>query len=270
MQKNNFKEQYGPWSLVTGASSGIGEEFARQLAALGLDVVIAARREEKLSQLAKELENKYSIKVKVCVVDLSVPNCLATVKAITDRLDIGLLVSNAGTSFPGKFLDNDLDAEVTNLILQTQTPLRLIKEYGQPMRQRGRGGIILLSSSMAYMAGPLMANYVACKAFTLSLAESLWYELKDDGVDVLSLAPGPTKTEGTAQYKKIVDGVEKEPPFPMDSVENVVKTGLEALGKKPSVIAGTSNKIMSFIFSRILPRASRNTLLGKMMGKATQ
>ena len=262
-----FRDKYGRWALVTGASAGIGEEFARQLAAQGFNLVLAARREDKLAEVAAQVKKNYEVEIKICGVDLADPDCMSTLRNTTAKLDIGLLVSNAGTSYPGKFLNNRLEEEIANLVLQTQTPLRLIKEYGQQMRQRGRGGIILLSSSMAYLAGPFFANYVAGKAYTLMLAEALWFELREEGIDILSLAPGPTKTEGTKKYAIIENGEEKD-PFPMGNVDDVVREGITALGRKPSVITGRSNKVIAFVFSRLLTRKRRNIIVGKMMSKS--
>jgi len=190
-----FREHYGPWALVTGASAGIGREFARRLAEMGLNLVLVARRKQRIEELAQELENKNKIQVRPISADLSQPDFLPMILSGTQSIDIGLLVNNAGFGIAGKFLDHELEKELALLDVNCRAQLILTHVFGRPMAQRKRGGIIFVSSVSAYIATPFEANYAASKVYELFLAESLGYELKRDGVDVLALCPGSTETE---------------------------------------------------------------------------
>ena len=149
-----FKDKYGPWALITGASSGIGAEFARQLAAKGLNLVLVARREERLRALARELETAHPIAVTIIPVDLTTTDFLAVIQQATDGLEIGLLVNNAGVMPTGRFLDHDLEQELRQLNLNTRAPLILTHHFGRPMAERGRGGLLFLASMTAFQGTP--------------------------------------------------------------------------------------------------------------------
>ena len=146
---SEFKQKYGPWALITGASSGIGMEFARQLAAMGINLVLVARREDKLNTLATELKSSHGIDAKVVMADLSRDDFLPTLRSATAGLEIGLLVNNAGLTTTGAIVDNKLEDELNLLHLNCRAPLILAHEYGKPMRERKRGGIIFLGSVLS-------------------------------------------------------------------------------------------------------------------------
>jgi len=190
-----FEERYGPWALITGASSGIGAEFSRQLAAMGLNLVLVARRKQRIEELAGQLERTNQIQVKTIAADLSQSDFLPLILSSTHSIEIGLLVNNAGFGLAGKFLDHELEKELALLDVNCRAPLILSHVFGRQMAQRKRGGIIFISSVSGYIATPFEASYAASKAYELFLAESLGYELKRDGVDVLALCPGSTDTE---------------------------------------------------------------------------
>ncbi len=241
---NNFVNKYGPWAIVTGASSGIGEEFARQLASLKLNLVLIARRKEKLELLSTELMNKYGIQIKIIPTDISHPDFLKQIKAVTDLLDVGLLINNAGFALTGNFLDHTIEDELSLLYVNCRAPLILSHHFGNKMVQRGKGGIINVSSVAAFLPMPFWTTYSASKVYDLHFSEGLWFELKGKGVDVLALCPGATRTE----FSKVAGtkGGGMEPV-------QVVQIGLQNLGKKPTVIAGISNRIITFLmkfFSR--------------------
>src|SRR5262245_66071672 len=137
----NFVERFGPWALVTGASSGIGEAFARRLAQIGMNLVLVARREDRLRKLAEELQSQHSVSTRVVPVDLSQDNFLPAIEQATADVSVGLLVNNAGIATTGKFLDNDLGAELALLHVNSRPPLILTHHFGMSMPKPGRGGI---------------------------------------------------------------------------------------------------------------------------------
>ena len=172
-----FKECYGPWALVTGASSGIGAEFARQLAALGLNLVLVARRRQRLEVLARPLESGNHIEVKAVVADLSQPDFQPLLLAETQSVDIGLLVNNAGIGLANKFLDHVLENELALLNVNCRAVLVLSHLFGRQMAVRRKGGIIFVSSVSGYLATPYEASYAASKVYELFLAGTIvcWF-----------------------------------------------------------------------------------------------
>ena len=240
-----FRDKYGPWALVSGASSGMGAAFARQLAARGFNVVLVARREDRLRALAEELKRSGSVETRVVSADLSRDDFIPQLAEATDGLEINLLVNNAGLGLTGDFLTNDLDAELGMLHLNARAPLLLTYHYGGMMRDRGRGGIIFLASIVAFAGNAAWSNYAATKGHNLLFAEGLAEELKRDGVDVLALCPGFARTE----FMKLT-------PFGrVMSMEPdaVVATALRSLGRKRRVTAGLVNKAIVFS-TRLQPR----------------
>lgn len=222
-------ERYGPWALVTGSSSGIGEEFANQLAAAGLNLVLAARRQEKLEKIAERLRQAHDVEVKVVPVDLTDEHFLATLRETTDALDVGLVISSAGGAAMGALVSRENDAVDWLIRLNVRAPTLIANHYGKRLAARGRGGLVLVASTVASQPTALIGEYGATKAHQLYLDESLHGELKQHGVDVTVLNPGPTRTEMVAG----TDGFDPS-KIPMMWMETpaVVRAGLNALGKK--------------------------------------
>lgn len=241
---NEFYEKYGPWALVTGASSGIGEEFCKQLAALGFNLVIVARRMDRLTRTANELMATHAITVKVVPVDLSLPDFMQEIEDGTASLDVGLLVNCAGFALTGDFLGHDIEEELSLLHVNCRAPLMLNHHFGRKMIQQKKGGIINVSSAAAFMPIPSWTLYSASKIYTLYLSEGLWFELKRSHVDVLALCPGSTRTEFSKVAGTSMEGMQVTP---------VVALALKNLGKKVSVIPGIGNNIASSI-SRFISR----------------
>ena len=177
----HFRYTYGPWALITGASSGLGAEFSRQLAAKGLNLVLVARRSDRLQDLSQNLSLTYSIDTRVVPLDLAQDDFLPQLTQTTAGLDIGLLVNNAGAALHHDFLANDLETELQILSLNTRSPLMLAHHYGQQLLQRRRGGIIFLSSVVGLVGSPQRSNYAATKGHNLLLAEGLAAELTPSG-----------------------------------------------------------------------------------------
>ena len=260
----NFKQKYGSWALVTGASSGIGLEFARQLAAEGINVVLAARRQSRLEALAKDLRQQHQVQTRVIGIDLTDPDFLTKIDEATADLDIGLLVNNAGFAAPGAFLKKPIEDRQRNIQLNINSPMELAYHYGQKMVTRGRGGIIFVSSTAAYTGSPYLANYAATKAYILQFGKALSVELKPKGVDVLVLSPGATRTE-------MVDAIEgaqmEKAPMPWMDADAVARAGLRSLGRKPEVIPGFLNNLMMFMMTRLMPTKPALNMFGGIMAK---
>jgi short subunit dehydrogenase len=166
-----FPELFGPWALVTGASSGIGKAFAHRLAAMRMNLVLVARREERLRQLADALHRRHAVTVRVVAADLFAGHFLPRIERATQDVSVGLLVNNAGVATAGNFLDNELDTELALLHINTRAPLMLAHHFGRSMRQRGRGSRIFVLSTIAFSAVPAWSNYAASKVYDLGLAE---------------------------------------------------------------------------------------------------
>ena len=261
----NLEQKYGPWAVVTGASSGIGRDFALQLAQAGLNVVLIARRRELLDALASDIAQEYRVQTRVIDTDLASADALGKIESSTQDLDIGLLVSNAGAGFPGAFLKDSLESRTSVVQLNVLATVQLTYLFGKKMMQRGSGGILLVSSVGALLAGPWLANYTATKAFVLSFGESLQIELEKDGIDVTVLLPGATRTEMAAKEGADFSHV---PGFMWSNSDDVACAGLAALGKKAVVIPGAVNRISTFIMSKMLPRRFASIAFGKTIQQA--
>jgi hypothetical protein len=166
-------ETFGPWAVVTGASSGIGKEFARQLAANGLHVVLVARRLPLLEDLGHQLATTYGVQYRAIGVDLSEPDFLATLEAATRDPDVGLLISNAGAFLPGAFLQLDRSRLQQMVYLNVLAHLDVSHHFGQRLAARGRGGLLLVASTAGLQGVPFSAEYAAAKGFVLNLGEAL-------------------------------------------------------------------------------------------------
>lgn len=239
-------ESYGSWALITGASSGIGFEFAKQLASHGMNLVLVARREHKLNELAQTLVKKHGVEIKVAPVDLTRPNFLTEILAVTDELEIGLLVNCAGFSTTGPFLNNDIQKELDMLHVNCRAPMLLAHAFGKQMAVRKRGGIVFISSSVAFSPVPYWAHYSATKAHSSFLGEGLSYELKHEGIDVLTVCPGGTRTE----FQEVA-GISDVGAM---SPSSVVTAALRSLGKKSLIVPGWHNRFLYAGVGKLLPK----------------
>jgi short-subunit dehydrogenase len=245
-QSLRLTERYGGWALVTGASSGIGAALARQIAADGMNVVVSARREDRLISLAGGLERDFGIETRVVVADLSERSGQTQLIDSVSDLEIGLLVNNAGLGYAGRFdlLDGD---QLRRLVsINCEAPVVLTHAFVQGMRERGRGGVFFTGSVAGRQPLPLHAVYSATKAFDQFLGEALWGELRASNIDVVVLEPGSTETE----FQEVAGEIAHSG----HSADDVARIGLAALGEQPSVIAGWFNWIRANVASRFLTR----------------
>lgn len=249
MEPTAFALRYGPWALVTGASSGLGEEFARQLAAEGLSLVLVARRLERLEALGAFLKERFGVQVRCVQADLACEDGMAATLAAVEDLEIGLLVNNAGFGTTGDFLDTPLERSLELLHLNCRAPVVLSHALGAKMRARRRGGMIFTASLAAWQSMPGWTLYAASKNWDLMLAEGLHFELAPYGVDVTALCPGATRTEfgEVAKAANFFQTNSMNPP-------EVVAAGIAALGKTTHVVTGWHNKLVA-ASNRLFPRS---------------
>ena len=259
--RTTFAAKYGPWALVTGASKGLGAEFCRQLAAKGLNLVMVASHEDALMGQSADIEREYGVKTQPVTLDLGSDGFMARLAPLTADLDIGLLVSNAAVSDVGPFLQATPAYLTRQLRVNSLAGVLLARHYGALMTQRQRGGIILMSSGSAQHGTPFSANYAATKAFNLILAESLWYEFKPRGVDVLGVLAGATRTEGWLANSPKPDAL-----VPVMGTAPVVASSLRALGRRPSVAPGVINRL-GYAAMGLMTRQRAVKTLGASMNK---
>lgn len=253
----------GKWALVTGASSGIGPEFAHALAEKGAKLVLVARRTEPMQRLAQMLRDKYRVEVRVEGMDLSLPDAADALKGRLDAagIDVDILINNAGVGVTGEFTEQSTEQITTMLRLNIVGLTALTHVFAAEMKARGGGHILLLASVAAYQPSPLYAAYAATKAYVLSLGVALHAELAPHRVVVTVLSPGVTDTG-------FFDAA-GQPPTPamqkmMMKPRPVVDIGLAALfQEKSSIVAGAMNRLLT-LFSRVLSRDTAAMIAYKM------
>jgi short-subunit dehydrogenase len=259
-EKSRLKNKYGQWAIITGASSGIGLELATQLASAGFNLVINSRYFEKLQEVEKQLKSSSKVEIKIVAADLSETDGLDKIIQATEGLNIGLLIVSAGYGTSGNFIDSSLHSEINMLKVNCEALLILTHYYSQQFVQQKRGGIILMSSMVAFQGTPYSANYAATKAYVQTLAEGLAVELKPKGVDVLAAAPGPVES-GFSQRANLKMSMSLTP----------AKVGvpiLKALGRKTTVLPGLLTKILVYSL-RTVPRWGKVKIMEKVMGGMT-
>ena len=258
-------ERYGPVALVTGASSGIGREFARLLAVAGLDLVLVARRRDRIEALAKDLSQAHGVEVAALPLDLARRDFLDVLLPFCEGRDIGLVVSNAGLGAKGLLDETPRQTLEAVLDVNCRAPLLLAHAFVPRLRARGRGGVILTGSIEAYTPTPWSVGYSASKAFARALGEGLWGELRGCGIDVLALAPGATDTEMLP-----ASGMDaRDMPTGVMTPAEVARQGLERLGGGPSHITGGVNRALVGFLS-ILPRRLALLAAGRGMRDAIE
>ena len=259
LSDDEFRERYGPWAFIAGASDGTGEAFARELAAKGINVVLAARSQDKLKALAEDIKTTYDVKTRALALDLTSVDLADVVKAGTYDLAVGLLIYVTGspnTTYE-RLLDQSEEHVLRMVRLNCVGPARLAMYFGRGMRDRGKGGMMFLTSTAALTGSSYQTIYSATKAFDHIFAESLWHDLHPYGIDVMSLFVGATRTAKSASLPIDMDkfselmaeslpSIELDGTLPKDAImapEDVAKEGLANLGQTPVWIAGEFNRL---------------------------
>src|SRR3982074_362020 len=249
-------------TLITGASSGIGEVFARKLAARGRNVLLVARSEDKLITLCNELGRSNSIRAQYVALDLSKPESPARLFEEAEKrgLQVDMLINNAGFGSMGEFSKLDLARELNMIDLNIKALVELTHRFLQPMIERKQGAIINVASTAAFQPVPYMATYAATKAFVLSFSEALWEENRPYGIKIMALCPGVTDTN----FFESARG-HKPPARASQTPEEVVDTALRGLARgKSHVISGWTNFLMTQS-ERLAPRSIITRVAGRMM-----
>lgn len=261
---DDFVRRFGPAALVTGASSGIGEQFARQLAARGLHLVVTARRKERLDALADELRGAHGVRVTAVAADLAHADFLAPVTAACADEDIGLVVSNAGFGLKGPLHAADPEQLRAMLHVNCLAPTLLARAFAPGLLARGRGGLLFTGSIEGFIAFPWSTAYSASKAYVTFLGEGLAEELRARGIAVLVLAPGSTDTDAPR-----LQGIDRSQLVGLMSPADVARQALDQLGRRPIVITGWMNRVMIGVLTRV-PRRLGVRLAGAALKTALQ
>jgi uncharacterized protein len=260
MSLDHLRFRYGPWGLVTGASNGLGRAFAEALAEAGLNLVLVARRESVLAEVAAGLTARWGIHTRVIAADLATRAGVRAVIEKTLDADVGLLVAAAGFGTSGAFLESRLENELEMLEVNCAAVTALSHHFGQRFVDRGRGGLVLLSSLLAFQGVPRASTYAATKAYVQTLAEGLRRELAERGVDVIASAPGPVLTGfGDRANMRMTFGLR-----PAD----VASPTLTALGRRTTVRPGWLSKALEWSLA-LLPRWGRVRALERVMRQMT-
>jgi len=246
--------RFGPWALITGASSGIGRGFAEQIAANKINVVLAARRLPVMDELGRELAARHGIRFRSVRADLAGPDFMDAVIRATQDLDIGLVVSNAGDMVLGELVAASYALLARETSLNVNSHLAIAHHFGQRLAGRGAGGLLLVSSTAALQAVPYSANYAAAKAYVFTLGEGLHHELAPRGVSVTVVLPGATKTPMLSRL-----GADKGSMGRLAMpVDRCVADALNSLRANRAVrISGRMNRLTA-----ALPRSVRTRLFG--------
>jgi uncharacterized protein len=258
MPPRDFRQRYGPWALVAGASAGLGAAFASHLARRGLNLALVARRSAELRVLADTLTTRHAIEVRTFELDLARSDAATILHDALADVHVGLLVHNAARSVVGPFLESPLESHLTEIDVNCRAPLSLAYLFGARMAARGRGGIILMSSLAGFQGGPFIANYAATKAYNVVLAEGLWAELSPHNVDVLACCAGAIATPGYNAAARTPTS--RFAPAAMQP-EDVAAEALEALGRGPTYEPGAANRAIVQLMRRLLPRTTSVRLM---------
>jgi len=253
-------DRYGPWAVITGASDGIGRAIATELAGEGFSLVLVARRKAILSEFAEDLAVKFGTQTRVIPADLGSKEGIRSVEVETKDLDVGLIVAAAGFGTSGPFLDGDLDAELDMISVNCEAIAALTHVFARRFVERGCGGIILMSSLVAFQGVPRATNYSATKAYVQSFAEGLAVELSPYGVDVVASAPGPVRS-----------GFDKRAGMTLSmaqTTEQVAKGTLRALGRRVTVRPGFLAWALETSLAP-LPRRGRTWMMTRVMAGMT-
>lgn len=259
-EKKRIRERYGPWALVTGSSNGIGQELAGRIASTGINVVVHGRNRKRLEELSARIRSAYSVEVRMISSDVSTRDGVEAVLHEADDLDIGLVVMSAGYGTSGLFHLSSVEDEVNMLRVNAESLLRMTHHFSRKFVERKKGGLVLMSSLVAFQGVPYAAHYAATKAYVQSLAEAISEELKPFGVDVLAAAPGPVAS-GFGERADLTMNMSLTP-------QQVGVPILKALGNRSTVLPGLLSKFLVGSLG-MLPRRFKVKAMKKVMGGMT-
>ena len=260
-EKTRLLNNYGQWAIITGASSGIGLELATQLAEAGFNLVLNSRDPKKLYEVEKRLNSNQRIETIIVASDVSEADGIEKIIQASKGLNVGLLIVSAGYGTSGSFIDTTLDSEINMLRVNCEALLKITHHYSQQFSKQKKGGIILMSSMVAFQGTPYSANYGATKAYVQNLSEALAVELKPYGVDVLAAAPGPVNS-----------GFGERANMKMSMSLTPAQVGvpiLKALGRKTTVLPGLLTKFLVYLL-RTVPRWGKIKIMANVMGGMTK
>jgi len=234
-----FRAKYGPCAVVAGAGVGLGAEYARQLAAKGLDLVLVDCDDVALERVAAEIRAGASVTVRTATLDLGRADLIDAIGGVLEDLEVSLLVYNAAVGTVAPFLEIAPDHCARMLDVNCRGPMLLVHALAPAMVARGRGGIVLMSSMSGRIGSSQLTVYAGTKAFDLVFAEALWAELREYGVDVLAVQPGSTRTPGWQSSQRPED---RGPGPHVMEPPDVVREALAALGREPALVVGQQNR----------------------------
>lgn len=258
-------KRFGPWALITGASSGIGREFAHQIAASRIHVALVARREPLLQEVGFECSKRFGVQHRVIAADLSEETFITKLAEATRDLDVGLVISNAGSANPGRFIGKERAELAMTLRVSALAHAEIAQHFGRKLIERGGGGIVFVGAMGAATGAPFMAHDGGAKAYVQSLGLALHEEFKPYGVYVTGLLPGPTDTPVLAKF-----GLDpKNMPIKPMQASQAVREGLKALSaNRPIIIPGRMNRIMRAVLPAAVARSMMMKMFEKMPGIA--
>jgi short-subunit dehydrogenase len=262
-----LKERYGPWALLVGGSEGIGEHLARKLGAEGINIILVARKPGPLAETAKRVRDESGVEVRTLQLDISSPDMLERIREVTDGLEVGLLVHNVGggASF-GLYVYGTLEAAMTPVLTNCVALTKLTHQFGKPMADRGRGGILIIGSLAGNAGSCFIAGYSAAKAFNQVLAEALWAELQPKGVHVLAFPLGATDTPSRRR-----SGTKDDDAMPVARPEDIAQQALEQLPNGPVYVSPENVEFFRSLYSLSRKEAAelqRDMLLRMLPGKS--
>lgn len=255
-EQQRLKRKYGEWAIVTGASSGIGLALSTQLAAAGFNLLLVARTAAKLQAVTQALQQQYSVTIKAIAADVAEPDGRRQIMEASEGLQTGLLIHSAGFGTSGLFTEASINNEVEMLRVNCEAVLLLSHWFGKIFQQQNRGGIIFLSSLVAFQGVPYSANYAATKAYVQSFAEAFAIEMKPFGVDILSAAPGPVNS-GFGERARMNMGRAMDPSAISVPI-------LQALGRSTTVVPGILSKVLVYAL-RTVPRWAKVRIMKQVM-----
>lgn len=247
----NIRQKYGKVALVAGASEGLGAAYSHALAQHGFDLILIARRKEQLEATSQKIRERHHVNVTTIVSDLAEPDAMQKVAQSIGNIEVDFLVYNAAVSYIGPYLDLPSDQHVKIATANMLTPLKMVHHFGNNMMKRARGGIVLMSSLAGMQGSGFIATYAATKAFNIVLAESLWYEWRDKGVDIIGCVAGATATPNFLNSNPGDSGPIKPQ---IQKPEAVVDECLKKIGRSPSFISGRGNRLASFFIRHFVSK----------------